>query len=94
MQIPAGAWGVWLWMKLIPALLGVSTCRATSFECLRHIHLSLRQSMTYPCITSNHILYHILNIALTDTFQYIHSEGILGKGGWREIRVPGKNPSL
>ena len=25
----------------------------------------------------NHILYHILNIAWTGIFQYIHSEGIL-----------------
>ena len=25
----------------------------------------------------NHILYHILNIARTDIFQYIHFEGIL-----------------
>ena len=27
------------------------TCRATSFECLRHIHHNLRQSMTYPSMT-------------------------------------------
>ena len=33
-------------------LPGVSTCRATSFECLRHIHLSLRQGTTDPSITS------------------------------------------
>ena len=30
----------------IVLLFGVSTCRATSLECLRHIHLSLRQSTT------------------------------------------------
>ena len=28
-------------------------------------------------LIKNHILYHILNKARTDTFQYIHSEGIL-----------------
>ena len=36
----------------IVLLLGVSTCRAASFKCLRHIHLSLRQSTTYPSMTS------------------------------------------
>ena len=35
----------------IVLLLSVSTCRATSFECLRHIHLSLRQSTTYRSMT-------------------------------------------
>ena len=33
-------------------LHGFSTCRATSFEIFRHIHLSLRQVTTYPSITS------------------------------------------
>ena len=37
--------------KTVP-LLGVSTCRGTSVECLRHIYLSLRQSTTYPGMTS------------------------------------------
>ena len=57
----------------------VSTCRATSFECLRHIHLSLRQGTTCPSMTSKKI-YHILiilNIAKIGTFKYIQSEGIL-----------------
>ena len=29
-----------------------STCRATSFECFRHIQLGLQQSPTYPSMTS------------------------------------------
>ena len=33
-------------------LLGVSTCCATSFECLRHIRLSLQQNTAYPSMTS------------------------------------------
>ena len=33
-------------------LPSVSTCRATSFDCLRHIHLSLRQGTTYLSMTS------------------------------------------
>ena len=43
----------------------------TSFEFLRHIHLRLIRVRR-----QNHALYHILNIAQTGTFQYIHSEGI------------------
>ena len=58
-------------------LLGVSTCHTTSFECLRHIHLSLQQSMTYLSMTSKSCFYHISSIAGTDKFQYIHSEGLL-----------------
>ena len=37
--------------KIVP-LPGVSTCRPTSLECLQHIHFSLRQSTTYPSMTS------------------------------------------
>ena len=33
-------------------LQGVSTCRAASFKCILHIHLSLRQGMTYQSLTS------------------------------------------
>ena len=36
----------------IVLLPGVPTCRATSFECLGYIHLSLLQSTTYPSMTS------------------------------------------
>ena len=124
----------------IVLLLGVSTCRVASFECLR-------QSTTYPSMASKpyslsyfehslnwyisihsvwrciiivfqekttirshyqdktsiqvwrqtHILYHILNIARTGTFQYIHSEGtgfsLVGRtGGTRhELYVPPHN---
>ena len=40
---------------------GISTCRATSFECLQ---------------PQNHVLCHTLNTARTGTFQYIDSDGI------------------
>ena len=33
-------------------LLGVSTCRLTKSECLRHIHFNLRQDTTYPNVMS------------------------------------------
>ena len=41
---------------------GVSACRATSFEYLRHIHLSLRQATTYPSITSKSCSLSYYNI--------------------------------
>ena len=34
------------------------------------------KSTIYPSMTSNHVLYHVLNIARPDPFQYIESEGI------------------
>ena len=54
-------------------LTGVSTCRATPFVCLRHIHLSLRQGTTYPSMTSKSCSYfeHSSQIG---TFQYVQSE--------------------
>ena len=54
----------------------VFTCLTTSFECLRHIYLSLQQGTTYPCMTSKSLsksCSHILNMARTGTFQYIQS---------------------
>ena len=45
-------WKINLSREKIVLLLGVSACRATSFDCLRHIHHSLRQSTSYPSITS------------------------------------------
>ena len=56
----------------------VLSCCATWFECLRHVHLSLRQGTTCPSMTSKSFsLSCILNIAKTSTFQYIQSEGML-----------------
>ena len=44
-------------MKVMPRykivdLPGISTCRATLFECVRHIDLILRQGATDPRMTS------------------------------------------
>ena len=65
----------------IVALPDVSICRATSFECLRHIYLSLRRSTTYPSMVSKSwsLLYFelILFKTRTDTAPYIHSENIM-----------------
>ena len=72
----------------IVALLGVSTCRATSIECLRHVLISLRQSTTFPSMRSNHVLCHILNIARPDTFNtltlkvYYNLAGSLPEKNW------------
>ena len=54
----------------VALLLGVSTCRTTSFECFQHIHLSLRHSMTYPSMTSLSYFEDSLN-------WYFSSEGVV-----------------
>ena len=50
-------------------LSSVLACRATSSEFLRHIHVSFQQVTIFSNMMSNYILYHILNIARTRTFQ-------------------------
>ena len=44
-------WKLCLATKIV-LLLDISTCRKTSFESLRYIHLSLRQCATYQTMTS------------------------------------------
>ena len=57
----------------IVLLLGVSTCRATSFECLRHIRLNLRQSTTYPSMTSKSYSSSYFEHSSNWYFSIIHS---------------------
>ena len=65
-------WKLNLLCDKIVALSAVLTCRATLFECLPHIHLSLRQSTTYPSMMSKScaliIFWTQLDLILLSTF--------------------------
>ena len=63
----------------IALLLDVSTCRATSLNAYACDISTLAGDKVrlIQVWRQNHILYHILDIDRTGTFQYIHSEGVL-----------------
>ena len=54
--------------------LGISTCRVTSFECLRHIHLSLQHDTINPSMVSNSCALSYFEQSLNWYFS-IHSLG-------------------